>query len=219
MKALKRIAIAAAVYVGIVVLFETFLGVVQPSGGASGLPMLVLTTTDASGAYDRRLAGLTSDGKLYLSAHHWPRAWFRRALENPEVRVAYDDGTGGEYTAVPVEGEEVARGLGVEPTRVAWRVYLASSLLAGGVVALAGPIGFVGLVVPHILRILLGADHRLLLPASVLAGGTFLALCDTAARMVIAPAEVPVGVVTAMIGGPFFLVLLLREKQRLLPWA
>ena len=89
MKAVKWIVIAAVAYVGIVVLFETWLGVFQPKGERSGIPMLVLTTTDASGAsHDRRLARMESGGRLYVSAHHWPRAWHRRALENPPMRVA-----------------------------------------------------------------------------------------------------------------------------------
>jgi iron complex transport system permease protein len=86
--------------------------------------------------------------------------------------------------------------------------YLAGSLLTGAVTALTGPIGFVGLIVPHAVRMRLGADHRVLLPASFLLGGAFLAVCDTAARTVLAPAEVPVGVITAMLGGPFFIWLL-----------
>jgi len=109
MRAAKWIGIAAVVYVGIVVLFETWLGVFQPRMEGSEIPMLVLTTTDASGAsHDRRLARMESEGRLYVSAHHWPRAWYRRALENPEVHVAFEGGTG-EYTAVPVTGEEYER--------------------------------------------------------------------------------------------------------------
>ncbi|MCU0245980.1 MAG: iron ABC transporter permease, partial [Bryobacter sp.] len=72
---------------------------------------------------------------------------------------------------------------------------------------------FVGLIVPHALRLKMGADHRLLLPCSFLLGGAFLAVCDTVARIVLAPAEIPVGVVTALLGGPFFIALL-RSKRR-----
>ena len=109
MKVVKWILITAVAYVGLVVLVETWLGVFQPTLARSGFPMLVITTTDPSGASrDRRLARMESGGQIYVSAHHWPRAWYRQALENPEVRVTID-GVAGEYIAVPVEGEEYAR--------------------------------------------------------------------------------------------------------------
>jgi iron complex transport system permease protein len=102
-----------------------------------------------------------------------------------------------------------SRGVDVERTRDA--VFLATSLMVGGVVAACGPIGFVGMMAPHICRLLVGAGHRTLLPAACLFGGAFLAACDTVARLVIAPAELPVGVITSFLGGPFFLWLLLRR--------
>jgi iron complex transport system permease protein len=105
-------------------------------------------------------------------------------------------------------GDEWAAVRGVATTRLMIGGYLAGSLLTGAVTALTGPIGFVGLIVPHALRMGLGADHRLLMPASFLLGGVFLAVCDTVARTVMAPAEIPVGVITAMLGGPFFIWLL-----------
>lgn len=105
-------------------------------------------------------------------------------------------------------GEEWAAVRGVATTRLMIGGYLAGSLMTGAVTALTGPIGFVGLIVPHALRISLGADHRLLMPASFLLGGVFLAVCDTVARTALAPSEIPVGVITAMLGGPFFIWLL-----------
>lgn len=108
-------------------------------------------------------------------------------------------------------GEEMAAGRGVDVARTRNLLFVAASLMVGGVVAVCGPIGFVGLMVPHICRLLVGPAHGYLLPASILAGGTFLTLCDTLARTVIAPAEIPVGVITALLGGPFFLVLLLKD--------
>jgi iron complex transport system permease protein len=86
--------------------------------------------------------------------------------------------------------------------------YLIGSILTGAVNALTGPIGFVGLIVPHALRLAFGADHRILAPASFLLGAAFLAICDTVSRMALAPAEIPVGVITAMLGGPFFIWIL-----------
>lgn len=110
-------------------------------------------------------------------------------------------------------GEEWAAARGVSTSRLMLAGYLAGSLLTGAITALTGPIGFVGLIVPHALRIRLGADHRVLIPCSFLAGAAFLVICDTVARTLLAPGEIPVGVITAMLGGPFF-VWLLRSKRR-----
>jgi iron complex transport system permease protein len=112
-----------------------------------------------------------------------------------------------DYNALSL-GEEGAAQIGVDVERVKWRTFVLGSLLTGLAVSVAGLIGFVGLVVPHVLRILLGPDHRLLLPAAFLSGAAFLVLTDLVARVLLAPAELPVGVVTALIGGPFFLYLL-----------
>ena len=105
-------------------------------------------------------------------------------------------------------GEEMAAGRGVDVPRIQKVSFFAGSMVTSAVVSVCGPIGFVGLIVPHIVRRLVGPDHRLLLPCSVLAGGGFLVLCDTLSRTVIAPSELPVGIITAMLGGPFFLWLL-----------
>jgi iron complex transport system permease protein len=109
-------------------------------------------------------------------------------------------------------GEEVAASRGVDLSRVRWLVLIAAAGMVGALVAVVGPIGFVGLIVPHILRRWLGHDHLVLLPACALGGGAFLALCDLVGRLVIAPSELPVGVVTALLGGPFFLWLLLTRR-------
>jgi iron complex transport system permease protein len=111
-------------------------------------------------------------------------------------------------------GEEGAATLGVDVERVRRAVFLASSLLVGAAVAVSGMINFVGLIVPHVLRLLLGPDLRLLLPASFLGGAAFLVWADAAARTALGPAELPVGVVTALLGGPFFLWLLRRSLRR-----
>ncbi len=108
-------------------------------------------------------------------------------------------------------GEELAisRGLNLRRTRNV--LFLTTSLMIGGLVARCGPIGFVGMMAPHICRLLVGADHRVLIPATFLFGGCFLTLCDTLARVLIAPAEIPVGVITALLGGPFFVWLLISD--------
>jgi iron complex transport system permease protein len=113
-----------------------------------------------------------------------------------------------------VVGEESAASRGVSVTTVKKLVFAAASLMVGGVVATCGPIGFVGLVVPHIGRIVLGPRHRTLGPFSVLAGGTFLVACDAVGRTVVAPVEIPVGIITALIGGPFFLAMLVQGHTR-----
>jgi iron complex transport system permease protein len=110
-------------------------------------------------------------------------------------------------------GEEAAVQLGVDAESLKRRIFLAAALLTGTVVAFTGPIGFVGLVVPHALRGLLGQDNRLLVPTALLAGGIFLLAADTLARNLVAPAELSVGVITSFCGAPFF-VYLLRTRYR-----
>jgi iron complex transport system permease protein len=110
-------------------------------------------------------------------------------------------------------GETWAATRGLSPSRLLLVGCLAGSVLTGSVTALTGPIGFVGLIVPHALRLWLGADHRILAPCSFLLGGAFVAVCDVFSRTVLAPVDVPVGVMTALLGGPFF-IWILRRRQR-----
>jgi iron complex transport system permease protein len=109
-------------------------------------------------------------------------------------------------------GEENASALGVETRRVKIVVYLAASLLTGAAVAVSGAIGFVGLIVPHAVRLVGGSDNRLVVPASALAGGVFLMLADTLARTVVAPRELNIGVITSLVGAPVFVYLLRRTS-------
>jgi iron complex transport system permease protein len=104
----------------------------------------------------------------------------------------------------------VTRGVNVETAQR--MAFISATLATSASVSLVGPIGFVGIVVPHLVRLLVGVDHRLVLPAAALFGGTFLVACDLVARTVMAPVELPVGIVTAMVGGPFFLWLLVRRS-------
>lgn len=110
-------------------------------------------------------------------------------------------------------GEDWAAARGVSTQRLMLTGYLAGSVMAGTLTSLTGPIGFVGLIVPHALRLRLGADHRVLIPCAFFSGAAFLALADTLARTLLAPTELPVGVITAMTGGPFF-IWLLRSRRR-----
>jgi ABC-type Fe3+-siderophore transport system permease subunit len=102
------------------------------------------------------------------------------------------------------------RGLNVVSTQRA--AFLSASLATGAAVSVGGPVGFIGIVVPHLVRLIVGPDHRLVLPASALFGAAFLVACDVLARTVMSPIELPVGVITALIGGPFFLWLLVRKR-------
>jgi iron complex transport system permease protein len=108
-------------------------------------------------------------------------------------------------------GPAQAETRGVDITRTQRAAFFSASLATGAAVSVAGPIGFVGIIVPHLVRLLVGADHRVVLPASALFGAGFLVACDILARTLMSPVEVPVGVITALIGGPFFLWLLVRN--------
>ncbi len=110
-------------------------------------------------------------------------------------------------------GEEIAASRGVDTKTCRKMIFFATSLMVGGVVAICGPIGFVGMMAPHICRLMVGTDHKYLMPATLLFGGMFLTVCDTLARTLIAPAKIPVGVITALLGGPFFIWLLLRGSS------
>ena len=111
-------------------------------------------------------------------------------------------------------GDEPAQHLGIS---IEWHkraLLLATSLMVGAAVSISGLIGFVGLIIPHLLRLSLGPDHRLLVPSAAMAGAAFLVVCDTIARSMLGGREVPVGAITALLGGPLFLVLLRRYHMR-----
>ena len=110
-------------------------------------------------------------------------------------------------------GEEDARMLGVDTARTTRVLIILTTLLAAGCVSVSGIVGFVGLMLPHILRLMTGPDHRLLLPCSFLGGGVFLCLADMLARSLFPPLEIPVGVLSAIFGVPFFLYLLRRQGK------
>ncbi len=115
-------------------------------------------------------------------------------------------------------GTDSAASLGVTVARVQLLVFAVASLLVGAAIAVAGPIGFIGLIVPHALRAVLGPDHRVLVPASVLGGAVLLTVCDTLARTVAAD-QLPTGAVTAVLGGPFFVMILVGQKRRAAMWG
>jgi len=111
-------------------------------------------------------------------------------------------------------GDDIALSRGVAVKQTRYLLFFITSLCVGAIVALCGPIGFIGMMVPHICRLIIGSDHRWLTPATLMFGGGFLVFCDTIARLIIAPAEIPVGVITTLLGGPFFLWLLIRIRSK-----
>ncbi len=114
---------------------------------------------------------------------------------------------------VMLTGEESARSMGIEVERVKLTILVICAFMTAMVVSVSGIIGFIGLIIPHIIRLVIGPDHRILLPSSALVGGIFMIFADTIARTIISPTEVPVGIITAMFGAPFFLYLLLKKKK------
>ena len=144
-----------------------------------------------------------------LSGASWPNVALLAAYFAPATLVLLGLARPLDLLAV---GEETALHLGVRAERVKLAAYFVASLLVAASVAACGVIGFIGLIVPHALRLAWGSGHRLLFPASVLSGAAFLLVADTVARTVAAPAELPVGVITALIGVPVFVVLLARRK-------
>jgi ABC-type Fe3+-siderophore transport system permease subunit len=109
-------------------------------------------------------------------------------------------------------GPESASTRGLDVTRAQRAAFLSASLATGAAVSVGGPVGFVGIIIPHLVRLMVGSDHRIVLPASALFGAAFLIGCDVVSRTIMAPVELPVGVITALIGGPFFLWLLVRKS-------
>ena len=109
-------------------------------------------------------------------------------------------------------GDEGAQTRGLNVATAQRTAFVSASLATGAAVSVGGPVGFIGIVVPHLVRLIVGPDHRLVLPASALFGAAFLVACDVVARTVMAPVELPVGIITALIGGPFFLWLLVRKR-------
>lgn len=145
-----------------------------------------------------------------LDAANWPRVWiagFVSALvmwQLPRDSAALN---------AFLLGESEARHLGINVKAVKRRLILLTALAIGASVAVAGTISFVGLIIPHIVRLLIGPDHRYLIPASAMAGAMLLILADAFARVVVAPAELPAGILTALLGTPFFLSLLLQKRK------
>jgi iron complex transport system permease protein len=213
-------AVPPAAFLGAVLAVLLLLAVAGPTGRLSSTTLLltgVVFNAFASAAivFLASLAGLTEGAQVFL--------WLIGNLSDARPALAGWVAffvLGGLGVAIPFAraldllalGEESAALLGIDAARARRWLLLASSLLVGAAVSVAGLVGFVGLVVPHALRLAFGPDHRLLVPASALAGAAFLVLCDTLARTLLGGRELPVGALTALAGGPFFLFLLRRAQ-------
>lgn len=215
-------AVPPAAFAGAVLTTIVLYAVASQGGRVSGTHLLltgVVFNAFASAVivFLASLAGLTEGASIFL--------WLIGSLSATRIDVAGWVALfllAGLATALPAArnlnllalGEESAQQLGVDVGRQQRLLLVATSLMVGAAVSVAGLVGFVGLIIPHLLRLLLGPDHRLLLPASALGGATFLVLCDTAARTLLGGRELPVGAITALVGGPLFLVLLRRHHRR-----
>ena len=161
-------------------------------------------------ATDSQLRDLTFWGLGSLSGANWTKI----AASGPIIVVAL---AAAAFLAKGLNaltlGEATARHIGLPVQRFKLAAIVAVAGATGAAVAVSGGIGFVGIVVPHLLRLVIGPDHRYLLPASALLGASFLLLADAVSRLVVAPAELPIGIVTAAVGGPFFLWILLRRRN------
>jgi iron complex transport system permease protein len=220
---LSHAAVPPAAFAGAVAT-TLLLGVVAGGRGRASATSLLLTGVvfnafaSAGIVFLASMAGLTEGASLFL--------WLIGSLSTVRADVAGWVAlflAAGLACAFPLArslnlltlGDEPAQQLGVEVGRVQRVLLIAASLMVGAAVSVAGLIGFVGLIIPHLLRLLIGPDHRLLVPASALAGAAFLLLCDTAARTLLGGRELPVGAITSLAGGPVFLYLLRRQQQRI----
>ncbi|WP_411574594.1 FecCD family ABC transporter permease [Streptomyces fradiae] len=168
---------------------------------------LVLLTTDR-GNEARTVLAWTLGG---LGGVNWATLWL------PSTALLLGTGTlmvQARNLNLLLAGEEAATTMGLDVARFRARMFVLLSLVTGVLVAACGPIGFVGLMLPHTVRLLVGGDHRRVLPTAALGGAVFLVWADIAARVVAAPMEIPVGVLTALCGGPFFLWLMRRDARR-----
>ncbi|MGI6098945.1 MAG: FecCD family ABC transporter permease [Kiritimatiellia bacterium] len=200
------IVYALAAYDGAPTIYGLILSGVIVSAMASSLLMLLLSLSSVEGLHSVTWWTL---GNLQGSS---PQLLAACALCSC-IGIAASAGMARDLNALAL-GAPMAHHLGVRPDRTAALALAAATLAAAAAVALAGLIGFVGLIVPHAMRHWIGADHRRLIWGSALGGGTMLVLCDTLARLLMAPRELPVGVITALVGGPFFLVLLRVRRQQ-----
>lgn len=191
----------------------------RPGGtGAQTLLLAGMTIGVVSGGIIMVVGGFISPDKLAgfhrwllggLDAADWPAVGALSALSAPGIAILAFFAR--DYNPLAL-GEEMAAGQGVDVAKIRLWTAIGAGLASAGVAAVAGPIGFVGLLAPHAVRKIAGPDMRVVLPCSFLFGGSLLAACDAAGRWAAAPMEMPVGALTAVLGGPLFLALLVRRR-------
>ncbi len=191
---------------------QTAIATMLLAGIALGAVAGAVTGVLVYSANDTQLRDLTFWGLGSLAGSNWTRVLSAGPVIAIALAAAPFLATG--LNAMTL-GEATAHHLGVPVQRLKTIAILAVAASTGASVAASGGIGFVGIVVPHLLRLSIGPDHRFLLPGSALLGAAFLLLADAVSRTIVAPAELPIGIVTAMVGGPFFLWLLLRRRGQL----
>jgi iron complex transport system permease protein len=214
-------AVSAGAFAGAIVSF-TLVFLIAISGGKLQPLRLVL----AGVACGYSLSGLTSlivltsdDRELARTAMEWLLGSFGGAAWSDLMLPTLTVLVGGLYLLTQgralnalLTGDDTARTLGIDVDRLRIYLFAVLSLVTGVTVAVSGAIGFVGLVTPHVVRMLVGTDHRRVLPVSLLLGAIFLVWVDVGARMLFAPTEIPVGVITSVLGGPFFVWMLLTQR-------
>lgn len=163
-------------------------------------------------ADDHQLRDLTFWSMGSLGGAQWPTVGVTAVIVLPALWMLCRQARG---LNAMLLGEAEAGHIGINVERLKLKIILFSALLVGAAVSAAGMIGFVGLVVPHLIRLLFGAEHKFLIITSAVLGGVLLVLADVAARTMVSPAELPIGILTALIGGPFFIYLLLQQRQRI----
>lgn len=216
-------AVSAGAFAGAVLSFTLVFLIATASGQLSPLRLVL-----AGMACGYSLSGLTSlivltsdNRELARTAMEWMlgslggSAWSDLGLPVAVLLVGtvWLSLSGRALNALLV-GDDTARTLGIDVGKLRIKLFIVLSLLTGVMVAVSGAIGFVGLVIPHIVRMLVGTDHRRVLPVSVLVGAIFLVWVDVGARMAFAPVELPVGVITALLGGPFFVWMLVSQRWK-----
>ena len=215
---LSGASIAACVGAGMVLLLVVAVSSDRGKISSTGLILAGITINIICGAAIVFLSSMVGFLKSFavtrwlmggLDAPEYSTLLGLTVLLTPVVLVVFWHGR--EWNVLAV-GDTWAATRGLSTTRLLVIGCVAGSIMTGAVTALTGPIGFVGLIIPHALRLWLGADHRILMPCSFLLGGAFVALCDVFARTLLAPVEIPVGVITALLGGPFF-IWMLRSRR------
>ncbi len=213
-------SLSLAAFIGGVLTCIIIFWLAKKAGNFSTLYMLLagIAINALAGAGTGFLTYLSDDAQLRsltfwtmgsLGGALWPAVLVSATIVLPATVLLMRDA---KQLNILLLGDQEAQYLGVDSERLKRRIIICTALAVGAAVSVSGIIGFIGLVVPHLLRLTIGSDHRFLIPASAILGALLLLIADTIARTIVAPAEMPVGVLTSLIGGPFFLWLLIKQQ-------